>query len=129
LRGFAVNNEKELVAILGASNKAERYSNKAQKALVDAGHEVIPVNPVFKEIDGVKVTAHLKDIHKKIDTLTLYVGPERLVPMIPDIIALNPSRIISNPGTECAEMKEAAEKAGIKYLEACTLVMLSTGQY
>jgi predicted CoA-binding protein len=120
---------KERVVILGASNKVQRYSNKAQKALAAAGHTVIPVNPAFEEIDGIKTVHSVKDINDKIDTVTLYVGPERLVSMIPDIIALNPARIISNPGTECAEMKEAAETAGIRYMEACTLVMLSTGQY
>lgn len=121
--------EKETVVILGASNKEQRYSNKAQKALTAAGHTVIPVNPAFKEIDGIKTVCSLKDIKCTIDTITLYVGPERLADMVPDIISLKPSRIISNPGTECAKMKEAAQAAGIKYMEACTLVMLSTGQY
>ena len=32
------------VVVIGASNKPERYSFKAIKALVNNGHEVIPVN-------------------------------------------------------------------------------------
>jgi len=49
--------------------------------------------------------------------------------MVDDIIALRPRRIISNPGTESALMQQKAEEAGIEYLEACTLVLLSTGQF
>ncbi len=120
---------KETVVIIGASNKIERYSNKAQKALIANGHTVILFNPALKEIDGIKVFNNMNDINEKIDTVTLYVGPARLVPMIGAIIGLKPKRIIANPGTECEEMRAACNKAKIEYMEACTLVMLSTGQY
>lgn len=120
---------KEVVVIIGASNKKERYSNKAQKALIVVGHTVIPVHPVLKEIEGIKVVNHMNEIKELIDTVTLYVGTKRLVPIIGDIIALKPKRVIANPGTECAEMADACKKAGIEYIEACTLVMISTGQY
>ena len=120
---------KETAAIIGASHKTERYSNKAQKALIGAGHKVVLFNPALKEVDGIKVFNHLSAITEKIDTVTLYVGPERLVPMIGDILALKPKRVIANPGTECAEMADACKKTGIEYIEACTLVMISTGQY
>jgi uncharacterized protein len=120
---------KETVAIIGASHKTERYSNKAQKALIGAGHKVVLFNPALKEVDGIKVFNHLSAITEKIDTVTLYVGVVRLIPMIGGIVALKPKRIIANPGTECAEMADACKKAGIDYIEACTLVMISTGQY
>ena len=120
---------KETVVIIGASSKPERYSNKAQKALVDDGHTVIPFNPGIKEVDGIKVVNDMKNITTKIDTVTLYVGPDRLKPMIGAIIGLKPKRIIANPGTECDEIRLACRAAKIEYLEACTLVMLSTGQF
>ena len=120
---------KEATAIIGASHKPERYSNKAQKALIGAGHKVVLFNPALKEVDGIKVFNHLTDITEKIETVTLYVGPERLVPMIAGILALKPKRVIANPGTECAEMEKACIKAKVEYIEACTLVMISTGQY
>ncbi len=119
----------EKVVVLGASNKPERYAYKALVELTKHGHIVIPVNPALKEINGIKVINKLSDIKEKVDTVTLYVGPERLEAMIPEIIALKPKRIISNPGTESASMRSAAKNAGINYEEACTLVMLSTGQY
>ena len=45
------------------------------------------------------------------------------------IMSLKPRRIIFNPGTENDELMRMAAKDGIDTLEACTLVMLSTGQY
>ena len=120
---------KERVVVIGASNKPGRYSYKAVEALKNAGHDVVPFNPALREIGGIKVINDLREISGRVDTVTLYVGPEGLVPMIDAIVGLKPSRIIANPGTETAEMREAAEKAGIIYMEACTLVMLSTDQF
>jgi hypothetical protein len=45
------------------------------------------------------------------------------------ILSLHPKRIIFNPGTENEELEELAQQNGIAAIEACTLVMLNTGQY
>ncbi len=121
--------KKERVVVLGASNKPERYAYKAMEALVKHGHEVIPVNPALKEIKGIKVINRVEEIKDEVDTVTLYVGPERLAGMAAAVAALKPKRIIANPGAESGIMKTEAEKNNIEYIEACTLVMLSTGQF
>ncbi|HKL85442.1 MAG TPA: CoA-binding protein [Treponemataceae bacterium] len=117
------------VLIIGASKNPERYSYKAMKRLEENGHSTILFNPTLSEIEGHPVVNSLSNIHEHIDTVTLYVGEKHLLPMVNEIIALKPRRIISNPGTETTQMREAAEKAGILYLEACTLVLLATYQF
>jgi hypothetical protein len=42
---------------------------------------------------------------------------------------LKPARVIFNPGTENQEFAQQLEAQGIETIEACTLVMLRTGQY
>ncbi len=121
--------ENKKVVVLGASKNEERYSYKALKLLEQHGYEPVPVHPVLKEIEGLKVFNSLNDIKDKIGTLTVYVGPKNIAPMIPDIINLKPGRVILNPGTESDELKTALESAGISYIEACTLIMLKTGQF
>lgn len=64
-----------------------------------------------------------------IHTVTLYIGPERQPEYYEFLIQLNPKRVIFNPGTENSELAEILEKNGIETLEACTLVMLNTGQF
>jgi len=120
---------KEKVAVLGASPKSERYSNKAIKALEANGHEVYPVNPAYEDIDGRRVYDSLSALPEKIDTLTLYVAADKIGPYVEEIIKLEPGRIIMNPGTESRELMEALDSAGIAHTEACTLVMLSTKQF
>ena len=119
----------QTVAVLGASNNPERYSNMADRRLRDAGHHVIPVNPALSEFEGLPVAKSLGEIKEPVDTLTLYVGPQRLAALTDEILRLAPKRVIFNPGTESPELAAALDRAGITHLEACTLVMLQTGQF
>jgi len=120
---------RQTVAILGASDKPERYANKAQKLLREHGHNVIPVHPTRKVIDGIDVVPQLADIKQPVDTLTLYLGADRLKPLIPAIVSLKPRRVIFNPGTESEAVQQALRDHGIAFEEACTLVLLNTGQF
>ena len=119
----------ERVAILGASNKPDRYSYKAMHLLQEHGHEVVPVHPVIPEIDGIEVTPSLEDIEEPVDTLTLYVNPQVSSQLTDAIINLKPGRVIFNPGTESTDLQVQLDQAGIVYEEACTLVLLHSGQF
>jgi len=70
-----------------------------------------------------------KMIFDNIDTVTLYLNPRHQRDYYDYILSLHPQRIIFNPGAENDELAEMAKEKGIKTLEACTLVMLSTNQY
>lgn len=117
------------VAVLGASRKSRRYSNRALRALRRHGYDVVPVNPAYDEVEGVAAVRNLAQIAGRVDTLTVYVGPRDVGPMIDDIVAARPRRVILNPGTESPALEQALERHGIPYLEACTLVLLATGQF
>jgi predicted CoA-binding protein len=119
----------ENVVVLGASPNEDRYANKAMKMLLEYGHRPIPVNPGFDEILGLRCYKSITDVPGPVDTVTLYLGEARSEPLIADILAAKPRRIIFNPGAENEQLAEEARANGIEALEACTLVMLRTGQY
>lgn len=114
--------------VLGASPKANRYSHMAHTRLKKAGHDVMPVHPVEREILGDDVYKDLKDVWQEVDTLTVYVKPSRFAPLVDDVIRLGPRRIIFNPGTEVPELYHEFPEH-IEILEACTIVMLNTGTF
>jgi predicted CoA-binding protein len=64
-----------------------------------------------------------------VDTVTLYLGPDRQPEYYDYILSLKPKRIIFNPGTENPELVQLAKEQGIETVEGCTLVMLSIGAY
>ena len=117
------------VAVLGASRKRQRYANRALRALRQHGYQVVPVTPAHDEVEGVPAAARLAEVRGRLDTVTVYVGPRHIGPLIDDLVAACPRRVILNPGTESAELERALEQHRIPYLEACTLVLLATGQF
>ena len=117
------------VVVLGASNKPLRYSNQAIRLLLEKGYPVTPVHPKTDIIEGLPVAPSLQAVALPVDTLTLYVGPQRLEPLIHELIALRPGRVIFNPGTESRDLAHRLEQAGIHWLEACTLVLLRIGTF
>lgn len=117
------------VAILGASKKPERFSYQAFRSLQEYGHTPLPVSPKFSELEGVTAFASLSLIPFPVDTLTMYVGPELSTELQSEIIALKPGRVIFNPGSENPTLAKALRDAVIPVLEACTLVLLRSGQF
>ena len=117
------------VAVIGASNKAERYSNLAMKMLEQYGYRPIPVTPLPDTVCGHPTHASITDITESVDTVTLYVSPRQQENLAGQLVRLNPRRVIFNPGTENPAMYGILEAAGIEVIEACTLVMLRTGQF
>lgn len=119
----------EHVAVIGASPQPERYSYKAVKALKEKGHTPLPVAKGHSEIDGIPAYSSITEIPGPVNTVSIYVRPEILKSLADDIIGKHPSRVIMNPGTEDDVLRERFEAAGIQVVQACTLVMLSTGQF
>ena len=117
------------VAIIGASDKPDRYAYRALRLLEEKGHRVFPVNPALKEIEGRHVYASLTDIGEHIDTITMYVNEGISSGYEKQIFEAKPRRIIFNPGAENRLLASRAQEQGIKTENACTLVLLTTGQF
>ena len=97
--------------------------------LKEGGYDVIPIHPKFEEIEGLSVVSDIGLITQKVDTLTLYVGPEKSKNMLDSIISLHPGRVIFNPGTESQVLETHLAKHNIPYIKGCTLVMLENGTF
>ena len=114
--------------VIGASPNPDRYSNRAVRKLKAHGHDVVAVGLREGDIDGTKIHAGKPEV-KDVDTVTMYVGRQNQPPLYDYIFSLHPKRIIFNPGAENMELEMLANEKGIETEEACTLVLLSIGQY
>jgi len=117
------------VAVLGASCNPERYSYKAVKMLSEDDYSVFPVHPSEKPIDDIRCYPSLNAIQEPLDTITVYLSEKNSISLVDEIIESNPRRVILNPGAENNELKRQCESAGIQVQEACTLVLVKTGQF
>ncbi len=119
-------NKKTLV--LGASANPSRYSNLAVNKLKSKGHDVIAIGKRPGKIGEIEIVTEQKEIDG-LDTVTLYLNANNQKQYYNYIISQKPKRIIFNPGAENDELYAMSKENGILPQEACTLVLLSTGQY
>ncbi|HLR00290.1 MAG TPA: CoA-binding protein [Sphingobacterium sp.] len=119
---------KTKTLIIGASTNPNRYSYLVAHKLVRKGHEIVNVGIKKGRLCDVPIE-DIDKKHKDIQTVTLYVSPKHQPYYYDYILETKPERLIFNPGTENAELRKMAEENGIETIEACTLVMLNTGQY
>lgn len=121
-------NKGKKTLVLGASDNPARYSFLAIQKLRRYGHPVVAVGRKVTSVADIAVEKE-KKAFEGVDTVTLYLNPTHQKEYYDYILSLKPRRIIFNPGAENDELAALAEKNNIEPLEACTLVMLSTGQY
>jgi len=120
--------QKKKTLVLGASQNPQRYSYLALQRLSAHQQPAVAIGARKGQV-GETVIETEKKPFEDIDTVTLYLNPVRQKEYYDYILSLQPKRIIFNPGAENDELAELAEKKGIKVQEACTLVLLSTGQF
>jgi predicted CoA-binding protein len=120
--------EKKKTLVLGASDNPARYSFLAVQKLRRFDHPVVAIGRKNTQVGDVPINKE-KISFPDVDTVTLYLNPFHQKEYYDYIVSLKPKRIILNPGTENNELIQLAKKHNIETMEACTLVLLSTGQY
>jgi hypothetical protein len=123
------NNTKKTV-IIGATPDPSRYAYLAAQMLTSYGHEIVPLSIKTGTVFGVEILdIRQRPVIDGVDTVTLYIGPQRQPEWYDYILGLKPKRIIFNPGTENEVFEKMAEEQSVEALEACTLVLLRSRQY
>jgi len=122
-----VNDLKKTI-VIGAVAFPSRYAFKAVHALVDKGHEVIPMgirDGAIANIPILKDRPPFDDVH----TVTLYINQGNQVGWYDYLVQIKPKRVIFNPGAENRELAALLSENNIEAVEDCTLVMLAVGRY
>ncbi len=116
------------VLVFGASENPARYANMAVRLLQKHGYQVYAQGLKAGKIEDILIHTDWPE-PDSIDTICLYVGPNRLWDYHEQLISMHPRRIIFNPGTESPELMQLALNAGIEVIQNCTLMMLDYGRY
>ena len=117
------------VLVLGASTNPSRYSYKAVLWLSEAGYKVIAVGKTKGKVGKVQIQ---KDVPEQIENLyavSVYLNPENQTEYVNQIIKLKPRKVIFNPLAENTPFEDLLTQSAIEPIQACTLVMLKTGEF
>jgi predicted CoA-binding protein len=110
------------VAIIGASSDRNKYGNKAVRAFMRQGYRVFPVNPNESEIEGQRAFASILEVPGKLERVSVYVRPEVLLKLLPDIARKGCDELWLNPGTESDEVLAEAQRLGLNVIQACSII-------
>ena len=116
---------KNKVAVLGASDNPDRYSNMLIKRLRGKGHEVFPINPALAAIEGLPAFRAVGDLPPGIDVLSVYMNASRSDALSDAILDSGIPRVIFNPGAENDGLAKRLKDKGVEVEYACSLVLSS----
>ena len=114
--------------ILGASPKPIRYSFLAAQILLEKNHDIFLLAKRKNTVLGHEVFTGTPEF-KNVDTITIYLSAKNQLEYYQYILGLKPKRVIFNPGAENEALYKLCVENNIEATEACTLVLLNTGQY
>ena len=119
------------VAVIGASTDRRKYGNKAVRAFVTQGYDVVPVNPHEASIEGLTSYPSVLAVPGAIDMATMYVPPDVGLQVIEDIARKNIPEVWFNPGSESDALIARAQALGLNAIEACSIMGIgdSPGRY
>lgn len=120
-----INGHKR-VAIVGLSPKTDRPSHRVGTFLQQRGFDIVPVNPVYDEILGVKSVKNLSDLEQdRVDWVDLFVNPARLMDLVNDLISLKPGLVWCQIGVVNDEFNRKLTENGIDYIaDVCPKIEL-----
>src|SRR6185437_13052958 len=110
------------VAIIGASNDTRKFGNKAVRAFLQQNFTVYPVNPNEAEVEGLEAYKSIREVPVRPQMISVYVPPQVLVKLLPDIAAKGCDELWLNPGTESDAVLAEAERLGLNVVQACSIV-------
>lgn len=115
------------VMIVGASTDRSKFGNKAVRAFLEQGFEVLPVNPKGGEIEGLKAYASIADVPGPIDRASFYLPPARMPHALEEVKARGDvSELWLNPGTESPEVLAKAGDLGLEVIQACSIMAVGS---
>ena len=122
-------NKNKKTLVLGASTKPGRYALLAAERLQEKGFPIELLGKKDGQVNGIPIKTEFSEIDKNIDTVTIYLSEQNQKEYEELLLKMKPKRVIFNPGAENFVLEKKLDAEGVEVLEACTLVMLGTGQY
>ncbi len=104
--------ELKKIAVVGATDKKEKWGYKILKRLLDEGYEVVPIHPKLKEIEGISCYPSLKEVPDDIEGVDIVVPPSITPKVVQQAIEKGIQYIWLQPGAESEEAIEVAQKSG-----------------
>lgn len=103
------------IALVGATPNPTKYGNIILRDLKAKGFEVLPVNPNYDEIEGLKCYKSVKELPKDVEVIVFVVPPKVGLQVAKEAIDAGFRKLWFQPGAESEEIKELLERENVEY--------------
>ena len=111
-----------VVAVVGASRDRRKFGNKAVRAFLHRGYDVVPINPEGGVIEGVPAYPSVLDVPRSIDMATVYLQPAVGERVIDEIARKGIGEVWLHPGADGARVVARARVLGLTPILECGIV-------
>ncbi len=109
--------EARTIAVVGASNDPEKYSNEVASYLMEQGYRIIPVNPGEEEVLGERAYETVDEIPEQVDVVDVFLPPDKTPDIAEDAVQAGAKVLWLQEGIENEEARRIAEEGGLTYVE------------
>jgi predicted CoA-binding protein len=111
------------IAVVGASPKPGRDSGTIAHYLARKGYSVIPVNPAYTEVLGMRCFPDLTSIGAPVDIVDIFRRPDEVLPIVEEAIKIGAGTVWMQLDVVNDEAARRAEEAGLKVvMDRCIAV-------
>jgi hypothetical protein len=105
------------IAVVGVSDDPHKPSHYVSQYMMNAGYEILPINPNLQTILGKTCYPNLREVPGPIDLVNIFRLPKFIPAIVEDAIAINAAGVWVQLGIRSAEAKQIAQAAGLPYIE------------
>lgn len=116
------NLHSSTVAILGASPKPDRFSNRAVLALKDRVRGVFPIHPTADHIHGLPCWKDFPSLPIRPDILSIYLAEANLLPIMDELEEKGAGEFWLNPGADSPAIVREFMRRSLPFRQTCTLI-------
>ena len=120
----AVQNKKNSIALVGASNNPKKYGNKILLDLLEKGHIVYPINKNESQIEGLKSYKNVSDLPSLPSIINFVVPPNEGIEVTKDLVKKGYDNFWYQPGAESIEISNFLESNKKNFIDdKCIMVV------
>ena len=114
---------RPLIALVGASTRPDRPSHEVMRALLEHGHDIVPVNPREREVLGRPCYPDLRSIPRRVQLVDVFRRAEATPDIARQAVEAGARALWLQVGIVSAEAATIARTAGlIVVMDRCTWV-------
>ncbi len=111
------------IAVVGLSERQSRPSFGVAKYLINAGYEVIPINPHVDQWQGIKAFPTVADIGRTVDLVDVFRRPSFVMDTVEDAILAESGAIWTQLGVVDENATQRSVEAGVPIVvDRCTAI-------